>query len=378
MTLASKIGEMNRLRSSEAGAAEFTAMVKFILANGGKFSLTAMRAEEKKLANIGGHGLSMRSLEILKHVSGGELSRAAMQRAAQTPGALAGSGLQDFSAISSGFVNSLASAGAFDRMLADGALREVPLQSGSVGAITVGATAYQVLEGQLKPISRLTVSGFAQNPLKVHTALVITQELARSPSLASGQLIQRELRNSIAIATDAAFIGSIIAGVIPASSFGSNGTAARQDIEWLLRQVGLKQTSRPYLLTTSAIAGTLSQKDNSGQAAFPELGPLGGTISGIPVLVSDAVPLGYLILLDASMVAAAGGEVMLEEVEDGILQLDTSPDSPVTGSTPMVGLWQSNLTGIRCERFIVAQKLIPTAVAIINSPLSYIAGAGSP
>src|SRR6516165_9201791 len=100
-----------------------------------------------------------------------------MSKAAQSAIGITGSPLQDLSAISTGFVNSLASFGAFDRMLPD--MAQVPIQGGTVGAINVSATSYNVLEGQMKPISKLSLTGTTAAPQKCHIALIITQELAR-------------------------------------------------------------------------------------------------------------------------------------------------------------------------------------------------------
>jgi uncharacterized membrane protein (DUF441 family) len=68
--------------------------------------------------------------------------------------------------------------------------------------------------------------------------------------------------------------------------------------------------------------------DQKGVSAFPDLGPQGGFVNQIPVLVSDGINAGLVVLIDASSVAAASGELTLSEVEDAILQMDTAPDSP--------------------------------------------------
>jgi hypothetical protein len=283
--------------------------------------------------------------------------------------------LQDLSVISSGFVNALASYGAFDRMLSD--MAQVPFQGGTLGAIVISANSYSVLEGQMKPISHMSLTGTTAAPQKCHCAIIISQELARMSN--AERLIQVELRNAVAIASDALFLNSITANVVPATSFGTSASNVRADIEYLLRVVGIKQTSRPYLVTTPAIARTMSQKENGGEPAFPLLGPQGGEISpGLPLLISDAVPVGYLICIDASRIAGNGGEVELSQLQEAIAQLDDAPDSPPTSITNFQSLWQLNLTGIRVERWMLAQKLTSTAVAIINNPNSYVVGSGSP
>jgi hypothetical protein len=361
---------------SQKDSEELARLALFILKHRGSFSQAMKAADDGKLQNV--LGLTPRLIEILrKSKGGGEISRATMSKAAQSSIGISGSPFQNVSAISSAFVASLQSWGCFDALLGD--MAHVPmLQSGTVGAVVVSAASYNVLEGQMKPISRLSLTGTLATPTKVHTALIISQELARMSDAV--RLIQVELRNSVAVASDSAFITAIIAGVIPATSFGTSASNARADIEYLLRVTNIKQTSRPYLVTTPAIARTLSEKDNTlGEAAFPMLGPQGGLVSpGLPLLVSDAVPVGYLICIDASRIAANGGEVVLSEIEEAVMQMDDAPDSPPTGTTNLQSLWQMNLTGIRLERWMLAQKLTSSAVAIINNPNSYVVGAGSP
>lgn len=371
---------LRELRAVEISkdASEFCAMAKAIMAIGnGSFSQAAYRAEQKT-SNMMGHGLSLRGMEILKHVAGGEISRAAIQKAAVGAVGLTSSPFADAGVIAAGFAQSLASAGVFDAMLSD--MAQIPLMSGSVGSVNVGATGYVISqEGMMKPISKLSVTGAAQNPTKIHACLIVTQELAKSPLVAAGQLIQRELTSAMAIAADNFFISSITTNVVPATSFGTSASNARADIEYLLRITGLKANSKPYLVTTPAIARTLSQKENGGQPAFPSLGPLGGEVSpGLPLLISDAVPAGFLICIDASRIAAAGGEVILEELTEGVIEADDAPSSPPTGTSLLQSLWQLNLTGIRMERFMIATKLTTTAVAIINNPNNYVVGSGSP
>ena len=64
--------------------------------------------------------------------------------------------------------------------------------------------------------------------------------------------------------------------------------------------------SQLFLLTTSAICKALSVLHTStGAAAFPDVTYDGGSIGGIPLVVSDGVPAATLLLVDAAQVAAA-------------------------------------------------------------------------
>ena len=143
--------------------------------------------------------------------------------------------------IAQGFVNSLVNASAFDTMLAS--MAPVPLQTGTLGAVNTGAQAFSVAEGSTKAISKLSLTGQQQNPMKAHCVVVVTQELAKAPGANATQLIGRELRNAVAVTTDAQFITTLIAGLSVATSAGPTAEAVRADIANLLRAITTGQTS---------------------------------------------------------------------------------------------------------------------------------------
>ena len=60
--------------------------------------------------------------------------------------------------------------------------------------------------------------------------------------------------------------------------------------------------------------------DSKGVSAFPDLGPLGGSINQIPVLVSEGVTAGNVVLVDGSGIAAASGDLVLNEFREGMMQ----------------------------------------------------------
>jgi hypothetical protein len=114
--------------------------------------------------------------------------------------------------------------------------------------------------------------------------------------------------------------------------------------------------------------------DSKGVSAFPDLGPLGGSINQIPVLVSEGVTAGNVVLVDGSGIAAASGDLVLNEFREGMMQLDTAPDSPPSASTNFVSLWQLNLSALVVERFFVTARLRSDAVAVCSNSNSYQSG----
>lgn len=373
-TIMQKVSQLHTQQEQSKAATDFGRLVHHILRNRGNFANARVAASSKYPNDQ--RGLTTRLVDVLKAAPPGkEISRQLFQKASQSPGALAGSVFADAGIITSGWINSLASFGAFDRLLPD--MVQIPLLPGTVGAPTIGATAYSVGEASMKPIARITLSGAATNISKVHVALVITEELARSPLLASTNFINNELRRALATQVDVQFMNNMIVDITPASGTGTTASAVRSDVEWLLRQVRLDSNSKPYIVTTPAICETWSMMNNNGEPAFPLLGPLGGELApGLPVLTSD-ITTGLVVLINAAAIAAASGDVVLSEFDQAMVDMNDAPTSPPSASTPLVSMWQMNWSGIRAERFFIGQKLRTDATAAIISSTSY-SSQGSP
>lgn len=124
---------------------------------------------------------------------------------------------------------------------------------------------------------------------------------------------------------------------------------------------------------------TLGVTGSTGQRAFPEVSPTtGGSICSIPILISDDLLAGTVLLADASGLAAASGDITLDQYREASVQLDTAPDSSQTASTNLVNLWQNNLQAIVVERAFCAVRLRSDAVALVNIASSYQGGFSPP
>ena len=132
--------------------------------------------------------------------------------------------------------------------------------------------------------------------------------------------------------------------------------------------MSVDQNSKLYVMTTSAVAKALSaQITSTGAPAFEQLGPLGGNIfPGVPLVVSDAVSSGQLIVFDAAQLATNPGTVAIDITNEATLQMDTAPDSPPSTSTIGLSLFQQGLVGLRAERYFGCERLRDGAVAIIT------------
>jgi hypothetical protein len=274
------------------------------------------------------------------------------------------SSLADYQTLASAFLASLRNYGCFDAMLPF--TRRVPFRV-HVGAVTVGASGSTIPQASAKPISRLTLTGTVIDEIKVICIMTFTQELVRFGSGPAGDLFGQELSAAIAVQTDSEFIAQLLAG---ATSFSSNGVTAehaRVDLRGLSNAVITGVRSQLFLIVPSAIAKAWAfLHTNTGDAAFKDAKWNGGNIGGVPILVSDGVPSGNIILADASQIAAASEGITLDSSKDATIQLDSAPDSPVSGSTNIMSLYQANMVGLRAERYIGVEKLTSTGVAVVT------------
>jgi hypothetical protein len=307
-------------------------------------------------------------------LSGAEAGRVApavvdVLRAAQPASTLT----DPFRAASSAWLQSLSQNSAFDAMLGDMLPASMDMR---FGVSTQSFVADEVVEGGGKKVQGLTLA--AADPLrprKAATIIVTTAELARFSGATS--LIDMELRAGVAVGTDTIFLTEIVAANAPIASAGSTAANTQTDVDALLAAVTLGAQSKPFFVFSPAAIKKLLSKTASGQRIWPDLTWAGGMLSGIPTLVSDGLPSGTAVLLDASAIAAFPGEVQIDSSRAASLQLDDSPTQASTGGSPaaptptsLVSLFQTNSVAARAERTF-AFKLLRADAAASLSGVSY-------
>ena len=282
-----------------------------------------------------------------------------------------------YDTLAASFLSSLKSFGAFDRMLADGAMRRVPFRT-RIGIATTGATGATVGQGAPKPISRLTLSTSTVDEIKATCIVIVTDELIKFGSAVAGDLLAVEMANAVSVSTNSAFISILTTGVTAIPSTGVTAEGVRNDLRAMLASITTTARSRLYLLVPSAVAKTLAVlHDNTGSGAFDGLTVNGGSIAGIEVVVSDGVSANTAVLVDASQIVAASETLQLSASNEASVQMDTAPDSPPTSSSNMVSLWTMNMSGLKCERYFAATKLSTTGVASLSG-ITYIGDSPGP
>ena len=257
----------------------------------------------------------------------------------------------------------------------------IPVQTGS-------STVNWVGESAPKPVSDLAFSTISLDMDKVAGIVVLTDELVRSSAPSAEGIVRQDLVAQIARFLDAQFLdpavvgtddnpASITNGVTPISASGVDAEALYYDMSQALNafvtsDMGLDSA---VWITTPAVAAGISLLRNAlGQFEFAGVNMSGGTLMGLPVVVSNSVPAGSIVLAKAN-------EILL--ADDGGVQLDASREATLDmngGATPNFNLWQRNCVAIRAERFITWAKRRANAVAVITGaaygPAAPAAGGG--
>lgn len=264
-------------------------------------------------------------------------------------------------------------------------LRNVPFRVPLIGQ-TSGGDGYWVGEGQAKPLTKFDFERKTLTPLKVANIAVATMEVIRDSSPAADGIIRDQLAAALRQRLDIDFIdpdkaavsdvspASILNGVVGIASSGTDADAVRADMKALFSAfiaANNAPTSGVFIMTAT-MALSLSLMVNAlGQPEFPTITMTGGTLNGLPVIVSEFVPTdssgSIVALVNASDIYLGDeGGIDLSMSTEASLQMDNAPDNPTTASTVLVSLWQRNLVGFRCERTINWSRRRTSAVAYLT------------
>lgn len=271
-------------------------------------------------------------------------------------------------------------------------LRRVPFKVPLIGQ-TSGGSAGWVGEGKGKPLTKFDYSRATLDPTKVAAIAVLTKEALKYSNPSADTLVRDSLVDAVRERIDVSFIDPSFAGTpgtSPASitygapsvpSSGTTADAVRADIRALLATFIAAQNapSTAVLIMSSLTALSLGMMVNTdGSQAFPGLsigvGSEGGSLLGIPVLVSDYVPTdtsgSIVVLVNASDIWLGDEDgFQIDMSGETSLQMDDAPTqssvATVTGTT-MVSMFQTNSIAIRAEREISWAKRRASAVAYLT------------
>jgi len=262
------------------------------------------------------------------------------------------------------------------------ALRRVPLNV-RTQLMPSGFSAHWVGGGKPKPLSKAAVSGDTLTPLKIAVLTAVTKELVRNSSPTSEARFRADMIRSLAEALDAAFIdpsnagvtdvqpASVTNGVTPLPSTGNPGA----DVAALIAAFSGDYESAAFVTDPATAAEIALARDSAGSFQFPDAGPRGGSILGLPLVVSRSSPRdssgGILALVDGSGIAygAEGARTVLGE-HATLEMLDNPTNDASDGTaTTMVSMWQTNSVALLSEISANWKVVRPGSVVLVSDAL---------
>ena len=261
-------------------------------------------------------------------------------------------------------------------------LRRVPFNV-KVPRQTAGSTAGWVGEAKPKPVSALAFDQITLGFRKLAGIVVLSEELVRFSNPSAEAVVRQDLIDSIVSTMDKDFIDPANAGVAdvkPASitngvtavvASGTSADALRADVKTVMTNftaANLGLGGAVWIMPETTAISLSLMMNALGQPENPNInGTTGGSFFGLPVILSQNVPAGTIILAKASEIMLADdGQVMIDVSREASLQMDSAPASPPDATTVMISLWQHNMVGLRAERYINWAKRRTGAVQMIT------------
>jgi HK97 family phage major capsid protein len=230
-------------------------------------------------------------------------------------------------------------------------LVEVPFNV-RVLTITGGAQGYWVAESKPAPLSKMAMVGSSLPSRKVRAIVVATNE-SLGGGLTEGR-VHADLQRACAEAIDLAFIDPSNAGVAderPASvthgaaSAASSGDASA-DVQALVEGFQGDLSAAHFVTDPLTAAQMALWRGAEGGYAFPDLGPRGGFIMGIPAVVSRSSPRdssgGQLALVDPTGIAIAIDDVDVSIAKHATLLMSDDPEGDDPEEIEQVSMFQYN------------------------------------
>jgi hypothetical protein len=272
------------------------------------------------------------------------------------------------------------------------ALRRVPFNV-QITSQTSGGSAGWVGEAAPKPVTKFDFAPVFLRWAKIAGITVISEELARMSTPGAEALLRDQMAQVVIARSDIDFIdpdkaavanvspASIVNGVAPVASTGGNSAAeVRADIRalfaaWITGNVN--PASAVFIMSPgTALALSLMYNDLDSARVFPNISMNGGSLEGIPVIVSqyaaqvqDGGSAGSLVILanasDIFLSEDAGVDIAVSR--EASIQMNDAPDNPATAATVMTSMFQTNQLAIRAELYINWQKRRSNAVAWLDS-----------
>ena len=201
---------------------------------------------------------------------------------------------------------------------------------------TAAITATQIAESKPIPVFRGNWATTTLTPRKFAAMTVATNELIRASPQAFQALVA-DLAQAVGAAESAGFVdpnevGSVLNGTSTFASTGTTLAAVDADLKHLIELVPAAFRGAATFVMCGGTALYLSQLRGSGGAlAYPSMTATGGTLLGLPVLVTEAMefddsPVSRAIgLIDSSRIFYNSGGAMLTVSSQAALEMSGAP-----------------------------------------------------
>jgi HK97 family phage major capsid protein len=241
------------------------------------------------------------------------------------------------------------------------------------------ALAYWVGQSKAIRVSRAAFSRDVMRAKKVAAALVLSKEVMAATSLRAEALLRRDLLRAVAAQTDTSMFDPGNAGgdITPASitydavSVASSGTI-EDDLAAAVAAFTGDLTAAAWVMHPRLACDIALRTKGTGLSS--DLGLRGGTLLGLPAIVSQSVPLDSsgtaLTLVDPSGITALDEGLIFEASEAGVVEMDDAPtgasDTPVAASTAIVSLFQADAMAIKVTRRTNWDNARPGGVVVVT------------
>jgi HK97 family phage major capsid protein len=274
---------------------------------------------------------------------------------------------------SQAFLELISTGSAFDALVRGGA-RVAPVGV-SVPVGTAGTSAAWVATGGAIPLSAMAFDSARLRPDKVAVIAAFTKELVRASEAVA--IVTKDFGRAIVAAVDAKLLSADAAvptlspaGLLNGVTASGTGSAAtiESDLIALLTAVQSSTAGTLRLFVSKAGALALTKaRSTDGAALYPDVALTGGTLLGVPMVVTEAAG-ANLILVDCDGVVVVDAGLELDT--SGAAGLEMSDVPAMTSVTPtganLVSMWQTDSTAFRAVRFVSWVKGRSDAVGFLG------------
>lgn len=260
-------------------------------------------------------------------------------------------------------------------------LRQVPFNV-SVPTQTTGGTYGWVGQNKPKPVTKADYSTVTVPFAKAAGIIVLSEELVTLSTPSAENLVREEMIAGMSQFLDTQFVdptvavaanvspASITNGASTAAASGTTSAAAKADLAAsvaVFTAANIPLEGSVWLMSDSNAFGLSISVNALGQPLFPGMTPQGGTLLGMPVVVSNNVGNRVILVHAPSILYADEGGVRVDVSREAAVQMDSAPTDTVDATTVYLSLWQRNLVGLKAERMITWIRARSAAVRYISA-----------